>query len=319
MELNLNREDIFKDVVMNVSVIARSLVDADGKSLYDKVVIQERDKDFLSLFWDKAIGELSAALCDFVVEREGDAIELYLNDRTNASLVNDIQVLAARYMCHRMVYEWLKVKAPEYADNYLNQSEEHIRLVKEKLYYKNVPTEDVAHPRYSCCLDPIVCLTGTNAYRVCLYKDVILEDIEQELFGMYKRRKDSASTLMANNIELHHQLTVYINKHTKRLCERVSAYLVNMSCGISSNNIMDRVPVYEYLLDMPRTWNEAHAEQLAEEMHTYVVNASLYDFLKTNYPDEALIYRGSADASWDNVKHAVTTRKGGFHKPLQPF
>lgn len=319
MEIVIDKNKVVKDVAMNVSIIARDLVDSNGSSLYDKVAIQNRDHDFLLIFWDKALGELSLSLCDFVVGREGDVLSLYLNDRTNIGLSQDVLKLCEDYVRNRMTYEWMKIKAAEHSDNFLNLSEESVRLIKEKLYYKNVPVDEVMRPRYSCTPVRSICMTGRHGYRVLLYKDVILGDIDQELFNMYKRRKDAASTLMGNDIELHRQMTAYINKHTKRLCERLSAYLINLSCKCTSDNSLDRVPQYVYLLGMPSNWNDANAEQLAEEMHTYVVNASLYDYLKTSYPDEALIFGGASDAAWDNVKHAVTARVGGIKKPIQPF
>lgn len=319
MDIIIDKERVIKDVAMSVSIIARDLVDANGNSLYDKVAIQDRDHNFLFTFWKKALSELSMSLCDFIIGRDGDIISLYLNDRTNTSLSQDVLNLCEDYIRNRIAFEWMKIKALSHAENFLNLSEESIRLVKEKLYYKNIPVDDVMLPRYSCTRSNSICMTGKVVYKVFLFKDIILGDIDQELFNMYKRRKDSASTLMGNDIEIHRQMTVYINKHTKRLSERLSAYLINLSCKSTSDNTLERVPKYVYLLGMPYNWNSANAEQLAEEMHTYVVNASLYDFLKTSYPDESLIFGGTSDAAWDNVKHAVSVRVGGLKKPIQPF
>lgn len=320
MDIIIDKDKVIKDVSMSVSIIARDLVDSNGGSLYDKVAIQQRDRDFLLIFFDKALSELSLALCDFVISREGDVLSLYLNDRTNTGLSQDVSNLCEDYLRNRVAYEWMKTKAADYSSSFLSQSEDSVRLIKEKLYYKNVPADNVMlHPKCSCIESKSVCITGKTVYRVFLYKDAITSDIDQELFGMYKRRKDSASTLMGNDIELHRQMSIYINKHTKRLCERLSAYLINLSCDYDSDNTLDRVPQYVYLLGLPNNWNCSHAEQLAEEMHTYVVNASLYDFLKTSYPDEALIFGGASDAAWANVKHTVSVRVGGIKKPIQPF
>lgn len=320
MDIIIDKEKVIKDVSMSVSIIARDLVDSNGASLYDKVAVQQRDRDFLLIFWEKALSELSLSLCDFVISRDGDILSLYLSDRTNVGLSTDVLSLCEDYIRNRIVYEWMKIKAADHSGNFLNLSDESVRLIKEKLYYKNFPLDDVPmYPKYSCEESKSICMTGKIVYRVFLYNDAIKSDIDQELFGMYKRRKEGASTLMGNDIELHRQITMYINKHTKRLSERLSAYLINHSCEGVSDDTLDRVPQYVYLLGLPSNWNSSHAEQLAEEMHTYVVNASLYDYLKTNYPEEALIFGGASDAAWNNVKHAVSVRVGGIKKPLQPF
>ena len=319
MDIIIDKDKVIRDVAMSVSVIARDLVDANGNSLYDKVVIQERDHDFLFTFWNKALSELSMSLCDFVINRDGDLLSLYLNDRTNTSLSKDVLVLCEGFIKNRIAYEWMKVKYPACAENFLNLSEESIRLIKEKLYYRNMPVDDVVQPRYSCIQSGSICMPGKVVYLITLFKEVLLGDIDQELFSLYKLRKDGASVLMGNDIEVHRQMTVYINKHTKRLCERLSAYLINLSCKNTSDNILERLPQYVYILGMPYNWDCVNSEHLAEEMHNYVVNASLYDFLKTNYPNESLIFKGTSDSAWDNVKHAVSVRVGGIRKPIQPF
>lgn len=319
MDIIIDKDKVIRDVTMSVSIIARDLVDANGNSLYDKVVIQERDHDFLFAFWDKALSELSMSLCDFVISREGDILSLYLNDRTNTSLSKDVSALCEDFTRNRIAYEWMKIKYSAYAENFLNLSEESIRLIKEKLYYRNVPVDDVVQPRYSCVQSGSICMSGKVVYLITLFKEVLLGDIDQELFNLYKLRKEGASVLMGNDIEVHRQMTVYINKHTKRLCERLSAYLINLSCTKASDNTLDRVSKYDYLLGMPNNWDCAYSEQLAEEMHTYVANASLYDFLKTSYPNESLIFKGASDSAWDKVKHAVSVRVGGIKKPIQPF
>ena len=78
-------------------------------------------------------------------------------------------------------------------------------------------------------------------------------------------------------------------------------------------------PDYIYVLAMPLNWDSSYAELLVDEISTYVVNASIYDYLKSNYPEEALVFSGNADASWSNIKHYVSVRVGGLKKPLQPF
>lgn len=319
MDIILNKENIFKKVEMSVSVVARDLKDADGNSLYDSVRILERDKDFLNMFLDKAAGEFTNSLCDFIVCRKGDVVVLCLNDRTNHSLIQDIQVLSENFICQRISWEWMKIKASSYSDIFYNQSEDNLRLIKEKLYYKNYPTSmgDVEYG-CSCRLVGNTSHCKKQLYVIGIYLYMIQNSIEQELFSMYKRRKESAS-IFTTNREVENQIQLYIRKYIKRVESRISAYIANPDNVIELDKIFNMRPDYIYVLDMPLNWDSSYAELLVDEISTYVVNASIYDYLKSNYPEEALVFSGNADAAWSNIKHYVSVRVGGLKKPLQPF
>ena len=138
MEINLNKEDIFKDVQMNVSVIARSLLDNDGNSLYDKVVIQDRDQDVLETHFIKAFSVLKTLFRDFLAKVEGNVITI--NNPCNKDVVAEsIEEMANTYMKERMTSDWLKIKAPEYATIYLNESEASLTELRKNLYFKDAP------------------------------------------------------------------------------------------------------------------------------------------------------------------------------------
>lgn len=316
MDITINKENVFKNVSMSVSSIARDLKDTNGNSLYDKVVIQERDKDFLGLFLDKAMGELTVLLRDFIIKKNGETISLDIKDRANTSLVKDVSVLAEDFISNRISFEWMKIKAVEYADGFNSLSETNASLIKEKLYYQNMPEDSDFNERYECSIVQADKYNGKYVFKIKLFKDPVLNDVDQELFMLYKRRSDGASVLMPNSIDGHSQLSLYIAKHINRLKERTAAYLSEF---VSLNDADNRGPGYIFTFSMPQTWNPNYMEQLAGEMHGYLVNASLYDYLKSNYPDEAIIFSGAADAAFDNVKHYITSRVGGLRKPLQPF
>lgn len=138
MDITINKEIIFKDVSMNVSVIARSLLDNDGNSLYDKVLIQERDKDVLETYFIKAFSVLKTLFRDFLAKVDG--LVLSINNPCNKGvLAESIEEMANTYLIERLTADWLKIKAPEYATIYLNESEASLTELRKKLYFKDVP------------------------------------------------------------------------------------------------------------------------------------------------------------------------------------
>lgn len=322
MDISIDKEKIFKDVKMNVSTLARNLVDASGNSMYDEVHIQERDNDLLDAFYSKSLSDLTLSLRDFILDRKDDLLTLYLDDRSNMGLVSDIKTMIHEYLVNRIVSEWLKLKSVESSANYIQSSEDILKTLTGKLYYRNAQTDEdlMNEEKYRCTLDHSVRINGKHVYEILLFKNMILSDVDKELFLMYKNRKESADVLQANTLERHGQITSYISKYTKRLTERIAAYILSYRYYSSADNNYERKPLYRYVIGMPCTWDSYNIEQLAEEMHLYVVNSCLMDYLKVNFPNEALIFKGTAESSWDNVKHLVSVRKpGAIYKPLQPF
>ena len=322
MEITIDKKKVFEHVSMNVSTLARDLVDVSGNSRYDVVRIQERDYDVLDAFYSRVFSELVLSLRDFVLDNKGDTLTLYIDDRSNVGLIEGTAKLIHEFVVNRLVSDWLKMKSVDESALYRQTSDELLVMLTGKLYYRNGQTdEDLQNAeRYRCAMDHPVLIDGKYAYEILLFKNMILADIDKELFAMYKRRKDSADMLQANPIERHGHLSSYISKYTKKITERIAAYILSFAPYVVTDNNAERKPAYRYMIGMPFTWDSYNMEQLAEEMHLYVVNSCLMDYLKVNFPEEALIFKGMAESSWDTIKHLVSVRKpGAIHKPLQPF
>lgn len=322
MDINIDKKKVYEHVSMNVSTLARNLVDASGNSRYDEVHIQERDNDLLDSFYSKALSDLTLSLRDFILERKDDLLILYLDDRSNMGLVSDIKEMIHEYLVNRIVSDWLKLKSVESSANYIQSSEELLKTLIDKLYYRNAQTDEdlMNKEKYRCTLDQSVRIDGKHVYEILLFKNMILNDVDKELFSMYKKRKEFGDTLQANTLERHGQITSYVSKYTKRLTERISAYILSYRYYTSADNNYERKSSYRYVIGMPCSWNSYNMEQLAEEMHLYVVNSCLMDYLKVNFPEEALIFKGVAESSWDSIKHLVSVRRPGtIYKPLQAF
>lgn len=320
MDIRIDKDKIIEKASMIVSIQSRDLMDSSGKSRYDSVRIQDRDKDLVKSFYSRSLGELTLSLRNFILDRNGDLLTLYINDRSNRGLIFDIESLVDEYMIYKTVSEWMKIKAPDMYEKYQVSAGNTLSVLLEKLYYQNAqPDEDITNSeRFSCSLERVNSSTNTRIYEIILFKNIITGDIDKEIFSMYKARKDSPDTLSIN-LESHSQISVYISKHSKRITERLDVYIRDFKNVNASDNNTERKPSFRYLIEMPCTWNSYNLEQLAEEMHTYIVNASLSDYTRVNYPNESLIFRGAADAAWDNMKHTVSVRRGGVIKPLQPF
>lgn len=139
MDITIDKEKIFKSVEMNVSIIARSMKDADGNSLYDKVRIQERDHDLLNLYMIPVMGELTGVMRDFVAGKSGGVITVELDGRRNPAFQDELQSLCVSYAEARIACEWLKLKATEYASIYADNAQSILEQIRIKVYHKDMP------------------------------------------------------------------------------------------------------------------------------------------------------------------------------------
>lgn len=139
MDITIDKENIFNSAGMNVSIIARSMKDTDGNSLYDKVRIQERDYDLLEQYMAPVIGELTGVMRDFVTGSNDYTISIELDERSNAAFQDELKLLCTSYAEARVTCEWLRIKATEYAGIYADNASSILGQIRTKVYHKGIP------------------------------------------------------------------------------------------------------------------------------------------------------------------------------------
>lgn len=301
------------------TILASNEVNKDGRyeMQADECAVHER-KLLSSL--GMAVSGLKSELTKFRMKdtltekKDSFTLQFEVSDRFRMEALNDLQRLTEEFLYRKIVSDWWQANYPEmsaqYVENVATALEGVVRLLAI-----SVPYETTFGKRYKC-----YCHTG---YRVVLlYKEELLNEIHTELLKLSRSRSNEKAipdfNLQTNELEDEALLTRYINRHIGRVCSRIQPYLYDLS-STTDDNLMDRRPVYEFKLVFPTTWDERVFEQLGEEMHAYVVNAAITEWLKSYLTDMASIYGSQADAAWDNIKHLISVRKGGLRKPLQPF
>lgn len=139
MSIDINKDNVFQQVGMHVSVLARSIKDADGNSLYDKVHIQDRDYAVLDQYFASVVGEIVHTLRDFVIGVNGTAISVEFDERNTEPFIKQVESLCVHYAIARVTCEWLKRKAVEYAELYENNAIQLLEQIKSHAYHKNIP------------------------------------------------------------------------------------------------------------------------------------------------------------------------------------
>ena len=140
MELTIDKNQVYDSVAMNVSIVGRDLKDANGVSLYDKVRIQDRDKDVLDLFWADAFGDLIEKLGNFITSSADNKLALAEDRRMSEAALNKLDDAITGYMVYSMTANWMKLKAVEYAPVYEGKAEASLASVMDRIHVKKEPT-----------------------------------------------------------------------------------------------------------------------------------------------------------------------------------
>ena len=301
------------------TALAANEVNKDGRyeMQADECTVHER-KLLSSL--GIAVSELKSNLTKFRMKdtltdkKDSFTLEFEVSDRFRMEALTDLQRLTEEYLYRKVVSDWWQANYPDMAAQYVANASVAMDGVA-RLLAINVPYDVTGGERFKC-----YCKVG---YRVVLLlKEEMLNEVHTELLKLSRSRTNEKGMpdfqLQTNELEDDTLLTRYINRHVGRISSRINPYLYELSSRVD-DDMMERTPVYEFKLVFPKNWDDRLFEQLAEEMHSYVVNASITEWLKSYLPDMASIYGTQADSAWDNIKHIVSVRRGGVHKPLQPF
>ena len=140
MELTIDKNQVYDSVAMHVSIVGRDLKDANGVSLYDKVRIQDRDKDVLDLFWADAFGDLIEKLGDFITSSADNKLALAEDRRMSEASLTKLDDAITGYMVYSMTANWMKLKAVEYAPVYEGKAEASLASVMARIRVKKEPT-----------------------------------------------------------------------------------------------------------------------------------------------------------------------------------
>lgn len=241
---------------------------------------------------------------------------MQVSDRFLLSRTVDVERLVGEYLYRKIVSYWWQANYPDMATSYMTNVSVALDNVKKCLSLENP---------YSIpggLLTRCICRYPYRAVQI--YKEALMNEIHTEMLKLSRSMTDEKGladiNLQTNEMDSETILSRYINRHIKRAGSRMSSYLVDLRDDFVDTNFSERTPIYEYVLNMPKGWDPILFEQLAEEIHSYVVNASLFEWLKTVHPNVSAVYGQQADAAYDNIKHIVTIRKGNaLFKPLQPF
>lgn len=325
VELKFSKGRIMLRAKDETFLAARSMfADKDG-SEEKKFNIQAGDSDIherkLMNSLGLALSELKSDLYMYDVTdtmTEGNdsfLVEMQVSDRLRPGRANDLQRLVEEYLYRKVVSDWWLTNVPEMASQYAVNTASAMDSIIRCLSLSK-PYESMEGARYRC-------LTRKGFRILMIYKEELMNEFNSEMLKLSKARSNERGVadmnLQTNELNDESLITRYINRHIHRAGERMNAYLHTLTSTVD-NDSMERVPVYEYRLVMPEGWDGRLFEQLAEEVHAYVVNASLAEWLKTVIPDMAPVYGGEAEAAYANIKHVLTVRRPGIiRKPIQPF
>lgn len=90
-----------------------------------------------------------------------------------------------------------------------------------------------------------------------------------------------------------------------------TARYLSESSDFSDNDLdIANVDSFDFLFDVPETFNKAYIRPLRSSMHEYVVNQTLFKWFLRTKQNEAVMYRELADDLIDEIKGYLHKRTG---------
>ena len=139
--ITLNRDNVLEGVREEVSRVAASAYDGEGQSLYDAIMVYERDESTLQRLFDDALSQLTDRSRDILNQytRTSDTervLEYYLPDFSDG-LMDMVEADIQRYFVQHITAQWLIEKQYKRAEEYvahanavLDETIEHLKIRK---------------------------------------------------------------------------------------------------------------------------------------------------------------------------------------------
>ncbi len=139
--ITINRDNVLEGVREEVSRVAASAYDGEGQSLYDAIMVYERDESTLERLFDDALSHLTERSRDILNQytKTSDTVrvlEYYLPDFSDG-LMDMVEADVKRYMVQHITAQWLIEKQYKRAEEYvahanavLDETIEHLKIRK---------------------------------------------------------------------------------------------------------------------------------------------------------------------------------------------
>lgn len=139
--ITINRDNVLEGVREEVSRVAASAYDGEGQSLYDAIMVYERDESTLERLFDDALSHLTERSRDILNQytKTSDTVrvlEYYLPD-FSGGLMDMVEADVKRYMVQHITAQWLIEKQYKRAEDYvahanavLDETIEHLKIRK---------------------------------------------------------------------------------------------------------------------------------------------------------------------------------------------
>lgn len=137
----INRGNVLEGVREEVSRVAASAYDGEGQSLYDAIMVYERDESTLQRLFDDALSHLTDRSRDILNQytKTSDTVrvlEYYLPDFSDG-LMDMVTADIQRYMTQHITAQWLIEKQYKRAEDFvahanavLDETIEHLKIRK---------------------------------------------------------------------------------------------------------------------------------------------------------------------------------------------
>lgn len=142
--IDFNKSEILRHVKMNVSMVSRSEVDADGNSRYPDIALAAQDRQMLDDVFEVAVSHLVRGvhhvLAGIVRNEDGDSALTIEVSRVNEALVPELAILAKDYLRNYVTGYWLLLNGVSRNEMFLSDASESLQGIRNIVFTKTAPS-----------------------------------------------------------------------------------------------------------------------------------------------------------------------------------
>lgn len=164
----------------------------------------------------------------------------------------------------------------------------------------------------------------SKAATVTIYKQLVLADIDAQTFkrvdGVLSTESEQLRNALSSDSQEHldqHILHRHMEKRDANIRKRLAFCLAHDEEDLVVSNILDmEEPTFEYKLSVPDSCDKQRLKSLAQNIHDYLVQGSLFDWYATQN------MKGNVSAiELEDLEREIVCmlRSSCVKRPLQPF
>lgn len=149
--LTVGKDAVMQEVSKTTSYVgkkideAKTTVEGQDTTAYDRVRTTDATKELLERFWDEAASMATSRMMRFTTSTSNGAsytVNLFLTDRWNEALTQGMNDSLFSFFTSFIISRWCRIADKEEEASYMSDANAMLDDVMRKVYFRSAPTRE---------------------------------------------------------------------------------------------------------------------------------------------------------------------------------